>query len=82
MGDKGAYVELFGKPTDNNAQVRSDGYKAVIAQYPDLKLVQKETANWDRQQGKAKMEIMLRAHPDITGVIAGNDEMALGAIRR
>jgi len=23
---------------------------------------------------------MLRAHPDITGVIAGNDEMALGAI--
>jgi erythritol transport system substrate-binding protein len=81
MGGKGKYVELFGNPTDNNAKVRSDGYAEVLAQYPDLKQVQKETANWDRAQGKAKMEIMLRAHPDITGVIAGNDEMALGAIQ-
>jgi erythritol transport system substrate-binding protein len=81
MGGKGTYVELFGNPTDNNAQVRSAGYHEVLAQYPDLKSVQKETANWDRAEGKAKMEVMLRAHPDITGVISGNDEMALGAIQ-
>ncbi len=80
VGGKGEYVELFGNPTDNNARVRSDGYAAVLSQYPDLKMVQKETANWDRQQGKAKMEIMLRAHPNIVGVVSGNDEMALGAI--
>ena len=80
-GGKGNYVELFGNPTDNNAKVRSDAYHAVIDQYPDLHLVQKETANWDRQQGKQKMETLLQAHPDITGVIAGNDEMALGAIQ-
>jgi erythritol transport system substrate-binding protein len=80
MGSKGKYVELFGNPTDNNAAVRSDAYHQVIDQIPGLKLLQKETANWDRAQGKAKMEIMLRAHPDLTGVIAGNDEMALGAI--
>jgi erythritol transport system substrate-binding protein len=81
MGEKGTYVELFGNPTDNNAKVRSDAYHAVIDQYPDLKLAQTETANWDRQQGKQKMELLLQAHPDITGVIAGNDEMALGAIQ-
>lgn len=81
MGGKGKYVELFGNPTDNNAKVRSDAYAAVISQYPDLKSVQRETANWDRQQGKEKMELLIRAHPDITGVIAGNDEMALGAIQ-
>ncbi len=81
MGSKGNYVELFGQPTDNNAKVRSDAYHAVVDQYPDLKMVQRETANWDRQQGKQKMEIMLQAHPDITGVISGNDEMALGAIQ-
>lgn len=81
MGGEGTYVELFGNPTDNNAQVRSDGYAAVLSQYPDLERVQIETANWDRQEGKEKMEIMLSAHPDITGVIAGNDEMALGAIQ-
>ncbi len=80
MGGKGEYVELFGQPTDNNARVRSEGYKGVLSQYPDLKLLQTETANWDRVQGKQKMEIMLKAHPNITGVISGNDEMALGAI--
>ncbi|MGI9226936.1 MAG: substrate-binding domain-containing protein, partial [Candidatus Nanopelagicaceae bacterium] len=57
-----------------------DAYHAVIDQIPGFKLLQKETANWDRAQGKAKMELMLQAHPDLQGVIAGNDEMALGAI--
>ena len=80
MNYKGTYVELFGKPSDNNAQVRSDGYKSVIAQYPDLKLVGKEIANWDRQTGQEKMESLLSKNPDVKGVVAGNDEMALGAI--
>ena len=77
---KGEYVELFGNPTDNNARVRSDAYKGVLSQYPDLVLVQTEVANWDRVEGKTKMEIMLAAHPNIVGVVSGNDEMALGAI--
>jgi erythritol transport system substrate-binding protein len=34
MNYKGTFVELFGKPSDNNAQVRSDGYHSVISQYP------------------------------------------------
>ena len=81
VGNAGNYVELLGNPTDNNAKVRSDGYAQIISQYPDLVLVQQETANWDRAEGKAKMETMLSAHPDIIGVVAGNDEMALGAIQ-
>jgi erythritol transport system substrate-binding protein len=80
MDYKGTYVELLGKPSDNNAQVRSDGYKSVISQYPDLKKVGEEIANWDRQEGQEKMESLLSKNPDIDGVIAGNDEMALGAI--
>lgn len=80
MNYKGSYVELLGKPSDNNAQVRSDGYKSVISQYPDLKQVGKEIANWDRQTGQEKMESLLSKNPDVQGVIAGNDEMALGAI--
>jgi erythritol transport system substrate-binding protein len=80
MGSKGTYVELYGNPTDNNAEVRSSGYKTVISQYPAMQNLQKEVANWDQQQGFAKMQTMIQAHPDIAGVIAGNDEMALGAI--
>lgn len=81
MGGTGNYVELFGDPTDSNAKIRSDGYAEMLAQYPGLKQVQRETANWDRAEGKAKMAVMLRAHPDITGVVSGNDDMALGAIQ-
>ncbi|WP_271023211.1 D-ribose ABC transporter substrate-binding protein [Rhizobium sp. RCAM05973] len=80
VGDKGNYAELFGAPSDNNAATRSNGYETVLTQYPDLKKVAKEVANWDRTQGHNKMQSMLQAHPDIIGVISGNDEMALGAI--
>jgi erythritol transport system substrate-binding protein len=80
MGGKGNYVELYGNPSDNNAQTRSNGYETVISQYPDLKKVGREVANWDRTQGHDKMQSLLQAHPNIDGVISGNDEMALGAI--
>lgn len=80
MGGAGSYVELFGNPTDNNAEVRSTAYNEVIGQYPDMQLLQTETANWNRDEGFQKMEIMLQAHPDLKGVLSGNDEMALGAI--
>jgi erythritol transport system ATP-binding protein len=81
VGGEGTYVELFGNPTDNNARVRSDAYAEVLSQFPDLVKVGEETANWDRTQGRERMEILLSAHPDISGVISGNDEMALGAIQ-
>jgi erythritol transport system substrate-binding protein len=80
MGAEGSYVELYGNPTDNNAGVRSTAYNEVISQYPDMELLQTETANWSRDEGFAKMETLLQAHPDVKGVLAGNDEMALGAV--
>ncbi|OLP53133.1 D-ribose ABC transporter substrate-binding protein [Rhizobium rhizosphaerae] len=80
VGEKGKYAELFGNPADNNAATRSNGYETVLTQYPDLEKVAREVANWNRTQGHDKMQSMLQAHPDINGVISGNDEMALGAI--
>lgn len=80
VGETGNYVELFGNPADNNAATRSNGYETVLTQYPDLVKVGREVANWDRAQGYKKMQSLLQAHPDIIGVISGNDEMALGAV--
>lgn len=80
VGDSGNYAELFGAPSDNNAQTRSNGYKTVLSQYPDLKEVAKQVANWDRTQGHDKTQSILQANPNIKGIISGNDEMALGAI--
>jgi erythritol transport system substrate-binding protein len=80
VGETGNYVELFGNPADNNAATRSNGYETVLTQYPDLVKAGREVANWDRAQGYKKMQSLLQAHPDIIGVISGNDEMALGAV--
>ncbi|MGW6007970.1 substrate-binding domain-containing protein [Streptomyces sp. NPDC055210] len=77
---KGEYVELTGKESDTNASVRSKGFADVISQYPDLKQVAKQTANWDQQEAFSKMETILQRNPKISGVIAGNDTMALGAV--
>ncbi len=80
MGNKGKFVELVGAPSDNNAATRSNGFKTVLSQYPDLGKAGSEVANWDRTQGHNKMQSLMQANPDIKGVISGNDEMALGAI--
>src|SRR3954451_5473640 len=79
MGNKGTYAELTGKPTDTNAGVRSQGYHGVLDQYPDLKMVAQQSANWDQTEALQKTQTILQAHPDIKGIIAGNDTMALGA---
>jgi erythritol transport system substrate-binding protein len=80
MEGKGNFIELTGKETDTNAKVRSDAYHAVIDQYPDMKMIAQETANWDQQEAFTKVETLLQKNPDVQGIIAGNDTMALGAV--
>lgn len=79
MGEEGGYIELTGKDTDTNAHVRSDGYHEVIDQIPGMTMLAQQTANWSQTEGFDVMESLLQANPDVTGVIAGNDTMALGA---
>lgn len=79
MGEAGTYVELLGKETDTNAGVRSQGYNDIISQYPDLVRVAQQSANWSQTEAFDLMQTIIQAHPDIKGVISGNDTMALGA---
>ncbi len=79
MDGEGSYVELLGRESDTNARVRSQGYHDVIDDYSDLKMVAQQTANWSQIEAFNRMESILQAYPDIKGVIAGNDTMALGA---
>lgn len=79
MGEKGNWVELVGKESDTNAGVRSQGYHSIIDQYPDMKMVARETANWSQTEAFADVESILQANPDVKGIICGNDTMALGA---
>ncbi|TIT54136.1 MAG: D-ribose ABC transporter substrate-binding protein [Mesorhizobium sp.] len=69
MGEKGNFVELVGKESDTNAGIRSKGYHDVIDDYPDLKMVAQQSANWSQTEAYSKMESILQANPDIKGVI-------------
>jgi ribose transport system substrate-binding protein len=51
-----------------------------MVNYPEIVVVARQTANFNRAEGLTVMENLLQAHPDISGVFAQNDEMALGAI--
>lgn len=78
MGENGAYVELVGRESDTNAAIRSQAYQAVLEQFPGLKLVARQSANWSQTEAFQKMETILQGARDIKGVICGNDTMALG----
>jgi len=80
MQEAGPYVELVGKESDTNAMIRSRGYHDVIDQYPELKMVGRQSANWSQSEAFKVMQSLLQAHPEIKGVIAGNDTMAMGAL--
>ncbi len=80
MGERGGYAELLGKESDTNAPIRSRGFHDVLDQYPELKLLARQTANWSQSEAFTKTQAILQAHPDVKGIIAGNDTMAMGAL--
>lgn len=79
MGEEGKYAELLGKESDTNAGVRSSAFHEVIDQYDTLECVATQTANWEQTEGYEKTETILQSNPEITGIICGNDTMAVGA---
>ena len=78
---KGSVVILEG-PIGHSAQIqRREGIAAVLTQYPAVRVLAMKSANWSRAEALALMENWLTAYPhQIDGVIAQNDEMALGAL--
>jgi ribose transport system substrate-binding protein len=79
LNKKGNYVELLGLVGDNNTWARSKGFHSVVDNYPGLKMVAQQSADFDRNKAMEVMESILQAHPDIDGVFCGNDGMASGA---
>jgi ribose transport system substrate-binding protein len=79
LNKKGNYVEILGIVSDNNTWARSKGFHSVVDNYPELKMVAQQSADFDRNKAMDVMESILQAHPDIDAVFCGNDGMAMGA---
>ncbi|MCW6510091.1 sugar ABC transporter substrate-binding protein [Lichenifustis flavocetrariae] len=77
---KGNIVVMQGQLSNNAALDRTADIEEVVAANPDIKIVQKQTANWDRNQALDLMNNWITAGDKIAGVAANNDEMAIGAI--
>lgn len=80
IGGEGRVIELQGILGTSAARDRGTGFAEAMANFPNIKVVARQTANFNRAEGLVVMENLLQAHPDIAGVFAQNDEMALGAI--
>ena len=77
-GEGAAVVELEGIAGSSAARDRGQGFNNVAD--GKLDVVAKQTANFNRAEGLTVMENILQSNPDIKGVFAHNDEMALGAL--
>jgi ABC-type sugar transport system substrate-binding protein len=79
MNKKGNYVEILGLVGDNNTWNRSNGFHSVVNEFPELKMVAQQSADFDRNKAMDVMETIMQANPDIDAVFCGNDAMAMGA---
>ena len=78
---QGEIVILQGVAGTSAARDRGAGFTEGIKAFPGIKVVAQQPADFDRTKGLDVMTNLLQAHPNITGVFAQNDEMALGAIK-
>lgn len=81
-GGKGNIVEIYGEPGSAAAENRHKAFADAIAK-TDLKIIDSQSGQFQRDKGKEVMEAMLKAHPkgSFNIVYAHNDDMALGAIQ-
>ncbi|MET8290660.1 substrate-binding domain-containing protein [Streptomyces sp. NPDC048448] len=81
LGGKGKIVILQGLAGTSASRERGAGFAEGLKAYPGIKVVARQPADFDRTKGLDVMTNLLQAHPDVQGVFAENDEMALGAIK-
>ena len=79
VGKEGNYVEILGLVGDNNTWNRSNGFHSVVDEFPGLKMVAQQSADFDRNKAMDVMETIMQAQADIKAVFCGNDAMAMGA---
>ncbi|MEU8588042.1 substrate-binding domain-containing protein [Streptomyces sp. NPDC048664] len=81
LGGKGRIVILQGQAGTSASRERGAGFAEGLKAYPGIQVLAEQPADFDRTKGLDVMTNLLQSHPDVQGVFAENDEMALGAIK-
>ena len=80
LGTGGKVVIIEGNPGADNAQQRKRGFDDSVKE-GKLDLVDSRTAHWETEEANSVFSNILTAHPDVQGVMAANDSMALGVVK-
>lgn len=81
LGGKGRIVTLQGVAGTSASRERGKGFAEGIKEFPGIKVVASQPADFDRTKGLDVMTNLMQSNPGIDGVFAENDEMALGAAK-
>ncbi len=81
-GGKSNIVEITGTAGSSAAIDRQKGFLEGIKDYPDMKVVVSQTADFSRANAQSVMENIIQSHAGkFDAVFAHNDEMAMGALQ-
>ena len=80
LNGKGNVAILEGIPGHETGDARLRGFRTAISDFPGIKVVASQTANWERDQGFNVFQNILQSHPEVEALFACSDLMALGAI--
>lgn len=80
IGGKGEVAELQGLLGDDSASNRHKAFEEALKDYPDIKVVDSQTASWSQSEAMTLTESWLVKYPDLKGIYSANDTMALGAV--
>ncbi|MDD7174757.1 MAG: sugar ABC transporter substrate-binding protein [Clostridiales bacterium] len=79
MGGKGNVVIIEGVAGLSRTDNLEQGFKDTIAKYPDIKVLDAQPANFQKETATTVMNSFMQNYPEIHGVFAINDAMAEGA---
>ena len=77
---EGEILVLQGKTGSSASRERGQGFEEGLKDSPNIKVVAKQTAEFERVKGLDVTTNLIQAHPNVKAIFAENDEMALGAI--
>lgn len=82
LNGKGKVVEIMGFPGYVTASERSEGFHAVLRNYPNIEIIETQPGNWDRMKSQKVMEnFLVKYGPgDFDGVYVADDNMGMGAV--
>ena len=79
LGETGEIAIIQGVPGLERTDNLERGFRETIANYPNIKIVEAQSASFQKDTAMTVMNSFLQSHPDLKGVFAINDAMAEGA---